>query len=473
MTHPSDVFEAMMAFSRAEDLRPDARGDGVLRAPHHERLADFTPAEFAQERCVIRDCEGPSGLPPSLHAHGFGVADLSGRRALQEAFERVRRRNHLVPEDVRAIRHGMRGGRIALRGGGHLRILYVAPEGFLMRRAGPNGLVLSDYREEKGQSDHEAAANVHVDQDVHGTPVRQLLRGLAPYLFHHDSPSAQNLWSPLFLVNVWVPLQQIVRPLVLADRASLDRRTQQARMALPTEELFDRAPDRRFNDIWTMAYHPSQRWYFHPEMRATEAYVFETLSTPHGACILPGEAEAERLYRELGEALDALEGREHAGPSSDHGHRAAGLGPRAPGPGPRATGHGTRAAGDGPRAAGGGPRAAGGGRRATGDGRGATGLGPRASGDGPWAPGDGVRETGTSRSPDAGLDSTSTPAPLARANARMRALLASLPEPASSGVAAWREEARQARDAVVRKSIEMRAVAYVSRPRRRALPSRV
>ena len=41
-------------------------------------------------------------------------------------------------------------------------------------------------------------------------------------------------------------------------------------------------------------------------MNHRRAYVFDTLSTAHGACTLPGEDVAERCYRALEDAEDAV-----------------------------------------------------------------------------------------------------------------------------------------------------------------------
>jgi hypothetical protein len=142
-------------------------------------------------------------------------------------------------------------------------------------------------------ADHDAAREVHADQDVEGTPLRQILRGAAPWLFHHDSPDRRNLRSPIHLINLWIPLEQATRPLALMDRRTLDRKAHQLRYGLPTDDFLRRREDMRINDIWTFLHDPRQQWYFTSSMPANTAYVFETLGTPHGSFILPGEALAE------------------------------------------------------------------------------------------------------------------------------------------------------------------------------------
>ena len=108
------------------------------------------------------------------------------------------------------------------------------------------------------------------------------------------------------LINLWIPLQQITRPLVLMDKRTLDRGQHQLRYGLPTDAFLDRDEDRRVNDIWTFLYHDQQRWYFTSEMDSKRAYVFDTLGTPHGSCIVPGEELAERRYRLLDAAREAV-----------------------------------------------------------------------------------------------------------------------------------------------------------------------
>ena len=92
-----------------------------------------------------------------------------------------------------------------------------------MRVVGPNGHVVDSDRAVTKTSGHAAATSVHADQDVLGTPLRQILRGAAPTLFRNRSADTQNTSSPLHLVNLWIPLQQITRPLALMDQRSRDR----------------------------------------------------------------------------------------------------------------------------------------------------------------------------------------------------------------------------------------------------------
>jgi hypothetical protein len=157
-----------------------------------------------------------------------------------------------------------------------------------------------------GANGHGAARTIHADQDVFGTPLKQLMGGAAPRLFRHQTPDARNDDSSLFLLNLWIPIQQMTRPLVLMDRRTLDQKRHQLRYALPVTRFLDRDEARSVNDIWTFLPDPGQEWYFRSFMRADQGYVFDTLGEPHGASILPGEGELEQLYLDLGRACEAI-----------------------------------------------------------------------------------------------------------------------------------------------------------------------
>jgi hypothetical protein len=305
---PSPVA-VTLAFTRLEDVVADASGSGLPRARTLDAGAAMDPRSYDRRVCQAWDCSTTPGLRPELREHGFAHADVSRVKGLQDACERVRVAGRIDDSDAAQIRRCLLGRALTLSGGARLRLLHIAREGFFMRRAGPNGMRLVDARN-PGMNDHDAAMAVHADQDVEGTPLRQILRGLAPRLFHHESPARSNLRSRLFLVNVWIPLDQATRPLALMDRRTLDRRKHQLRHGLPTSAFLRRREDMRVNDIWTFLHDEAQRWYFTSEIDAGTAYVFETLSTPHGAFILPGEDRAEARYRRLTAAVDAVQRRD-------------------------------------------------------------------------------------------------------------------------------------------------------------------
>jgi hypothetical protein len=258
------------------------------------------------QTCRITDWSECDAFRPDLLRHGFDCVDLSSIEGLQGVLDRVRDAGQVRPEDAREIRRRLAGRSVRLGDGSRIRLVTIAAEGFIMRKAGPNGMPASPAGSMTAMNGHDAALTVHADQDVRGTPLRQLLRGAAPRLFRHDAPDSRNGWSPLWLLNLWIPLQQITRPLALMDKRSLDRRAHQLRYGLPTDAFLDRDADRRINDIWTFLHDARQRWYFRSEMPPGRAYVFETLGTPHGSFILPGEERAERRLRQLDAASEAI-----------------------------------------------------------------------------------------------------------------------------------------------------------------------
>ncbi len=259
---------------------------------------------FDFRSCVLRDCADPRVAEPGLEEAGFETVDLSGHASLQEALATVRDEDQISDAGALALRASLNGARFRLRNGKRLRIEHVAEEGLIQRRAGPNGLDVNPGGMD-GANGHGAARTVHADQDVFGTPLRQLMNGEAPKLFRHQTPDARNDDSSLFLLNLWIPIQQITRPLVLMDRRTLDAQRHQLRYGLPVTRFLDRDAERSVNDIWTFLPDASQKWYFRSVMGPDQAYVFDTLGEPHGATILPGEDALEHLYRDLYRCCEA------------------------------------------------------------------------------------------------------------------------------------------------------------------------
>lgn len=294
-----------MGFLPSEHAIADPDHPGLLRA------GERASGPYGDDRVEIHGCDAidcaQEGAPqPDLLAYGFEAVDLSGLAALQEAFAAVRAAGRVDEADADAIRAALEGAVLPIAGGRTLTVAHVAGEGFIMRTGGPNGLALTDAHS-SGPNGHGVATSVHADQDVFGTPLAQLMDGRAPSLFRHDSPDGHNHDAGLLLVNLWVPLQQITQPLVLADGRSIDRPRHQLRYGLPTGSFLDREDEMAINDIWTFLHHPAQRWYLRSEMDHRQAYVFNTLSTPHGAGTLVGEDVAERCFRALEAAEVAVE----------------------------------------------------------------------------------------------------------------------------------------------------------------------
>jgi len=301
----SPAVEVQLAFTRPEDVTLDDPRRGLRRARTLDAAAMNDPRSYDPRTCRVLDCSALADFRPDLREHGFAHADLSRLPALHAALARVRAAGRIDATDIRDIRRRLVGRSLPLSGGASMRLLYVAADGLFMRRAGPNGLRMPGVG-----AVHDAAREVHADQDVEGTPLRQILRGAAPWLFHHDSPDRRNVRSPIHLVNLWIPLEQATRPLALMDRRTLDRKAHQLRYGLPTDDFLRRREDMRINDIWTFLHDPRQQWYFTSSMPANTAYVFETLGTPHGSFILPGEARAEARHRQLVAAIDAVRRRD-------------------------------------------------------------------------------------------------------------------------------------------------------------------
>ncbi|MEZ4380771.1 MAG: hypothetical protein R3A79_05460 [Nannocystaceae bacterium] len=303
---PVTTIEAELAFTRPEDVRGEA-GPGPARAETLSREAFAETTSHDRRRCAIRDLAAPGGLLPDLCTHGFDLVDLSRRARLQAALERARAAGSVDEAGARTIRRALVGRVLPLRGGRRLLLLFIAPEGFIMRRGGPAGIAVDAPAGPPAMNGHDAAMAVHADQDVDGTPVRQLLRGAAPWLFRHDSPTRHNHRSPVALVNLWIPLDQVTRPLAVMDKRSLDRRAHQLRYGLPTDGFLDRPAATRINDIWSFLHDDAQRWHFASAIDARTAFVFDTLSTPHGAFKLPGEGIAAARYRQLRAVIAAVD----------------------------------------------------------------------------------------------------------------------------------------------------------------------
>ncbi len=303
--HGAADVRGSLCFTRPGDVAADQERPGMLRA--QAKMFDADGDEhFAVHDCTIRDRAVADCAPCDLAGSGFDSIHLDQLTDLQVVLERVRQNRRIAEDDGLAIRRGLKGRSFRLNDGRILRLLLIAPEGLILRKAGPNGSPADPHEAVSDMNGHVASQAVHSDQDVYGTPVRQILRGFGPWLFRHDSPNGANRRSPVFLVNIWIPLDQVTRPLTLMDQRSLDRQRHQLRYALPTDGFLQRDAESRVNDIWAFLHDDAQAWYFTSDMDAKRAYVFNTLSTPHGAFILPGEAAAEQGVIRLRAVRDAL-----------------------------------------------------------------------------------------------------------------------------------------------------------------------
>ena len=294
-----------MGFMPATHAIPDPDHPGLMRAGPRAS-GPYVGDSVEVHACAAVDCVQDTSVRPNLYDFGFDTADLSGIDELQTVFGRVRASGRIEDADETAIRAALNGAELHLAGGSTVTVLHVADEGLIMRKAGPNRLSVVGPKSQ-GMNDHGAASSVHADQDVFGTPLSQLMDGRAPSMFRHESPDGHNRDAGLMLVNMWIPLQQITQPLVLGDGRSVDRRRHQLRYGLATESFLERDDDLVINDIWTFLYDGGQRWYLRSQMDHQSAYVFNTLSTPHGSCTLPGEGAAEGWYRAAEAAEAAVE----------------------------------------------------------------------------------------------------------------------------------------------------------------------
>lgn len=292
------AVEARLGFTRPGEVIDDHEGRGLKRAITHP-LDDEFAQRFEFRRCHINDWSAPGQPPLNFRTMGFEAINLAPHDSLQTLLAQIRQAGEIVPDQARQLRRLLRGKVFPLAHGKCLRVLQVATEGLIMRKGGPNGLQLDQSVAVGEMNGHDVAQSIHGDQDVRGTPLKQMMRGFAPWLFRHQTPDGGNRISPLVLVNLWIPLQQVTRPLALMDRRTLNARAHQLRYALPTETFLERSQDMRCNDIWAFLHDDAQRWYFHSHMAHDKAYVFDTLGEPHGSFILPGEDVAERLYLQL------------------------------------------------------------------------------------------------------------------------------------------------------------------------------
>jgi hypothetical protein len=291
-----------LTFTRPDDVVPDEERSGLLRA----RPVREGDAAGDAHSCDLVDLAAADALEPGLEAAGFETVDLSGNAALQGALREVGDRDQLTEDAAATIRESLAGMHFRLANGTELRVDMVVDDGLFHRRSGPNWLDVNPDGID-GINGHGGAQFVHGDQDVFGTPLRQLLGGAAPDMFRHVTPDGRNDDATTFLLNLWIPLHAPVQPLALMDRRTLDARAHQLRYGLPVDDFLERDDDATVNDIWSFLHDEGQQWYVRSEMGPDQGYVFDTLGTPHGAAALAGEDSVEAGYLALRDACAALD----------------------------------------------------------------------------------------------------------------------------------------------------------------------
>lgn len=288
-------------FTKPTDVIRDHERPGLLRA-----LPVLEGTEGDIHVCELVDLSAPDAVEPGLEQAGFETVDLSDNAALQAALRAVRENDCISDAEAATIRGSLEGARFRLANGKTLRVDHVADDGLFHRRSGPNWL---DVNPDGivGANGHGGASFVHGDQDVFGTPLRQMMHGSAPEMFRHVTPDARNDDADTFLLNLWVPLHAPVQPLALMDRRTLDAPRHQLRYGLPVEGFLEREEDARVNDIWSFLHDDDQQWHIRTDMGPDQAYIFDTLGTGHGAAVLPGEEVLAEQFLLLHRTCDAID----------------------------------------------------------------------------------------------------------------------------------------------------------------------
>ena len=219
----------------------------------------------------------------SLNSNGFEYVDISEEKSLQSSLANALEEGTLSTETAASLRQSMMGIFRTLLDNSYLWIFYIAPEGLILRKNAPacNGDCVNSDGVEVG------ARTVHADQDLHGEPLRSMMFGLAPYVFH---PTL----SPFRVMNVWIPLQEVrVRPLALLDTETLVRGRDQLRYHIANNFMDEPV----LNDCWTFLYSDRHDWYWMDGQNSNTAIVFDTFSTPHGSFMVPGEFRLSQILK--------------------------------------------------------------------------------------------------------------------------------------------------------------------------------
>jgi len=302
-------IQGVMGFVLPKDVVQDSERKDRLRANTQSKDYSEVSEVVDLQPCAMNDLNSGK-YDIDFFKMGFDKIDLRSNQLLQQLLKKIKTQGILESTDIKAMRQAVAGSVFRLSNGKRLRMVYVAGEGMLIRSSGPNNLALQYDEAVPTHSKQAAASMVHGDQDVYGFPLKRILKGAAPWLFRHDSPDGHNHISPVNLVNIWIPLQQINMPLCLMDRSTLDRQNHQLRFEINIADTLGRKAEHGRNDIWAFLHDPKQQWYFSSEMNGgnifENAYVFDTLGMAHGAAVLPGEKQAEQYFLRISECQKAL-----------------------------------------------------------------------------------------------------------------------------------------------------------------------
>ncbi|WP_101756598.1 hypothetical protein [Oceanicoccus sp. KOV_DT_Chl] len=190
-------IEAQVAFAKPADVVDDLQRKGMLRATAHPIDADQQEA-FELKPCRLRDWSAPSESKLNLETMGFDHIELPSNALLQNTLENVRLAGKISRVEASIIRKQLKGRSFKLSSGKRLRLLFIAAEGFIMRKAGPNGMKVDPDIAMSEMNGHDGALTVHADQDVRGTPLKQMMHGAAPGYFDTSHRMVLIKYRPFF-----------------------------------------------------------------------------------------------------------------------------------------------------------------------------------------------------------------------------------------------------------------------------------
>ena len=127
-----------MGFARQQDVVTDSRG--ALRVPTRYDTGGGAGNTVETHWCQAVDLAADRAQAPGLAKAGFDQIDLAVRKGLQSLLAEVNHAGELDEISAKRIRREVQGKTFRLLNGRRLKVLFVAPEGFIMRRSGPNGL---------------------------------------------------------------------------------------------------------------------------------------------------------------------------------------------------------------------------------------------------------------------------------------------------------------------------------------------